>query len=146
VDALGDIATTVKLVPHLQRFILSVDTVLWSTPRAIDEFFKLPEGDDLGILEHARPVHKLSESLSVLRRWRQVMEKEVKHLRSFRQSVANALRIPASAKIPITDMEGNELDLVQLKKCIQEVRRLVSAQLELELMDDTRERTKAKVG
>lgn len=89
VDALQDIAVAVNLIPQMQEFIQTVDSITWAPPPKLDEF-ALPRPQPA---IHNAPLRPLHETVARLKQFRQIVDREQRAWSSFKKAAAHLMDI-----------------------------------------------------
>lgn len=117
-STLDDIATTIRLVPQLQQFVYMIDAIVWAPPKVLDQFLTIKEHTGMAPASK-NPPHKLSDTVDAIKRWRHMVDHELKMLRGFRQAVH---RMVLERDEPAAQ---NSLAADDVNACLQEIQNLV---------------------
>lgn len=128
VNALDDIAEAIRIIPQMQKFVFAVDSMVWSPPKVLEEFLQL-DMNSSGT-KALRPVRKLHETMVVIGKWRNIMDCEIKILRSFREQVCQLLKTPN-----VSDKSAS--DIAILNRCVSEIKRLINSENDNEFRTST---------
>lgn len=106
-------------MPQLQQFVCMIDAIVWSPPKVLDQFLKI-RNQTGSIPETKNPPHKLPDTVDAIKRWRDVMDTELKTLRNFRQTVH---QLVLDRDDPSTQSSLNADDI---NSCLAEIKSLVA--------------------